>query len=186
VTTETRSTPSSPPSALLESERLAGDAIGRLMQFWGFKRNMGRVWTVLYLSPHPLSAAALRDRLAISAGSVSMTVNELERWGVVRRRLRPGERREYFEAETDLWKMISRVFRERELVEVRAAIEALRDALDLAEGEAPERRALLRTRLRALLDLAELGRTLLETVLSDKRVDASRLARVLLGRSSAR
>src|SRR5690606_20494832 len=39
-----------------ESELIASDAVGRLMEFWGFKRNMGRIWTVLYLSDDPLSA----------------------------------------------------------------------------------------------------------------------------------
>src|SRR5918912_881500 len=47
------------------------DAVGALMEFWGFKRVMGRLWTVLYLTGEPLSAAELCDRLAISTGAVS-------------------------------------------------------------------------------------------------------------------
>ena len=49
------------------------DAVGGLMEFWGFKRNMGRMWTVLYLAPDPLSAADLCERLSLSTGAVSMT-----------------------------------------------------------------------------------------------------------------
>src|SRR2546429_3472027 len=74
------------------------DAVGALMEFWGFKRVMGRLWATLYLSEDPLSAAELCERLEISTGAASMTVNELERWGVVLRSRRPGDRREYFEA----------------------------------------------------------------------------------------
>src|SRR5207237_2888500 len=48
------------------------DAVGGLMEFWGFKRTMGRIWTTLYLSEDPLSAAALWDRLEISCGAASM------------------------------------------------------------------------------------------------------------------
>src|SRR5437868_15388787 len=57
------------------------DAVGALMEFWGFKRVMGRLWTVLYLTGEPLSAAELCERLAISTGAASMTLADLERWG---------------------------------------------------------------------------------------------------------
>src|SRR6476469_8203988 len=89
------------------------DAVGALMEFWGFKRVMGRVWTLLYLRGEPLSAAELCEQLEISSGAASMTLAELEHWAVVRRSRKPGDRREYFEAESDVWKMISRVLRER-------------------------------------------------------------------------
>ena len=36
------------------------DAIGGLMEAWGFKRNMGRVWALLYLEKVPMSAADYR------------------------------------------------------------------------------------------------------------------------------
>jgi hypothetical protein len=55
-----------------------------------------------------------RERLQMSAGAVSMALTELQRWGVVRRVWRPGERKEFYEAETNFWKMISKVVQERE------------------------------------------------------------------------
>src|SRR4051812_8297201 len=94
------------------------DAVGALMEFWGFKRVMGRVWTLLYLEGEALAAPDICERLEISAGAASMTLGELEHWGVVVRTRRPGDRREYFEAETDVWKMVSRVLRERELQQI--------------------------------------------------------------------
>ena len=45
---------------LWPSEAAVSDVVGRLIEFWGFKRNMGRIWAVLYLSPEPLSAEDLR------------------------------------------------------------------------------------------------------------------------------
>ena len=171
-----------------ESELIASDAVGRLMEFWGFKRNMGRVWTVLYLSDDPLSAHDLRERLVLSAGAVSMTLTELSRWGTVKKVWIQGERKDFFTAEGDLWKMVSRVFRERELVEVHEAIrnlEAALRALDAQPRRGPddERRASVqRARIGQLLDLARLGRRLLDALLSDAKVDARALARVLLGR----
>ena len=103
--------------ALWRSELLVSDAIGRLIEFWGFKRNMGRIWTVLFLSDRPLSAKELQVKLQLSSGAVSMTVNELGRWGVVKKVWIQGERRDYFVAEGNFWKMISRVFNERERVD---------------------------------------------------------------------
>jgi len=87
------------------------DAIGALMEFWGFKRAMGRMWAILYMNQEPLSAQDLGDTLTMSAGAVSMTLQELLKWGVVKKAWRPGERQGYYEPETDIWKMVSRVFR---------------------------------------------------------------------------
>ena len=53
-------------SELWPSEKLVSDAIGRLIEFWGFKRNMGRVWAVLYLSETPLTAKDLQERLSLT------------------------------------------------------------------------------------------------------------------------
>ncbi|MCC6873655.1 MAG: ArsR family transcriptional regulator [Sandaracinaceae bacterium] len=175
-----------PDAPMWPSEVIASDAIGRLMELWGFKRNMGRVWTVLYLSDSPLTAADLRERLRLSTGSVSMTLAELGRWGVVRKVWIQGDRRDHFAAEGDLWKMVSRVFRERELTEVREAVTALQQALAALEqksGGDPKRRAVQRERLSQLLELAKLGQRVLEVLISEARVDASALARFLLGRA---
>src|SRR5437762_9540333 len=101
----------------------AADAVGALMEFWGFKRVMGRVWALLYLRGDALPSSDLCEQLSISSGAASMALAELEHWAVVRRIRRPGDRREYFEAETDVWKMISRVMRERELVQIERALE---------------------------------------------------------------
>lgn len=170
---------------LSPAEQRVTDSVGRLMEFWGFKRHMGRTWALLYLSEAPLSAKEIRDRLDLSVGTVSMTLGELQRWGVVRRVHQAGVRAELFEAELSLWKMVSRVFRERELFEVTEAVAALEAALTDLRGEAPsERASLQRSRIEALLEVARLGKGLLEVLVSTGRVDASELARLLLGGGS--
>jgi DNA-binding transcriptional regulator GbsR (MarR family) len=173
--------------ALWQSEIVLADLLGRLIEFWGFKRNMGRVWAVLYLSPSPLTAQQLRDLLDLSAGAVSMTLSDLSRWGVVRKLWVPGERRDYFAAEVNVWKMISRVFAEREGAEIGNAIEACEQALQslephLRSKDADERaRAeLQRARIHALLELARLARRLLDMLLQTARVDAEPLAKIEL------
>lgn len=179
---------SKPTGDLSASERAVSDAIGRLMQFWGFKRNMGRIWTVLYLSERPLTAQDLRDRLCLSTGAVSMTVTELLRWGVVKKVWLQGERREHFAAEGNLWKMISRVLREREQAEILETITAMEDALRAIEpqtrsedAEVRDRAVVQYERIKQLLELARLGRQLLDALVSTARLDASALTRFLLG-----
>src|SRR5580698_10182306 len=90
------------------------DAVGALIESWGFKRNMGRMWAVLYLEDHALTAAELGERLGLSTGAVSMLLAELVQWGAVKKDWVVGDRRDYYEAETSIWKMVSRVFRDRE------------------------------------------------------------------------
>ena len=106
------------------------DAIGALMEGWGFKRNMGRIWALLYLQPRPLSAPDIGEALQLSAGAVSMLLAELTTWGAVRKTWLTGERREHFEAETDIWKLVSRVFRERELRWIEDALTAFTAAAE--------------------------------------------------------
>jgi DNA-binding transcriptional regulator GbsR (MarR family) len=170
----------SAPSDLWPAEQILSDAIGRLMEFWGFKRHMGRIWTVLYLRDEPLSAADLRDKLQLSAGSVSMALNELARWGVVRKIWLHGQRREFFAAESNLWKMVSRVFRERELVEMEGALAALDEKLRNGDPATRVRAETQRARIQRLLDLAVLGRRLLEGLLETARLDALPLTKFLL------
>lgn len=176
---------------LWESERIVSDTIGRLMVLWGFKRNMGRVWTVLYLAGEPLTAKQLRERLQLSSGAVSMTLGELGRWGVVRKLWVQGDRRDFYEAEANVWKMVSRVMRERERAEIVQAIEAFEDALLALERQVAARgreagaaRARVqRERIHKLIELAKLGRTMLDALISNARLDASWLPRFKLGRS---
>lgn len=178
-------------ATLGDSEIVVSDAVGRLMEFWGFKRNMGRVWSLLYLTPGPLTAQDLQEMLQISSGAVSMTLAELMRWGVVKKVWVQGERRDYYAAEVGLWRMISRVLGERERAEIVTAIDGFERAVELLEekrrstgGKEAQERAradFQLRRVRALLDLAKLGRTLLDALLSSAKVDAEPLARFLLG-----
>jgi HTH-type transcriptional regulator, glycine betaine synthesis regulator len=159
------------------------DAIGGLMEFWGFKRNMGRIWTLLYLAPAPLSAADIGERLSLSSGAVSMLLTELTHWGAVKKAWVPGTRRDHYESESNIWKLVSRVFRERELHKISEAIEILDDALQvliarLAASSDEVKRAhleLVKSRIDGLSSLARTGKKLLEAVLSGAPVDISPL-----------
>lgn len=149
------------------------DAVGALIEAWGFKRNMGRMWAVLYLDDHPLNATELGERLGLSTGAVSMLLHELMEWGAVKKAWVVGERKEHYEAETSLWKMVSRVFRERELQWVKAAEGAFSEAQAAflpKSGDARDR--LIADRVAMLVQLSGVGAHLLESILSGEAVDS--------------
>ena len=91
--------------------------------------------------------------------------------------------------EVQLWRMISRVFNEREKTEITAAIEAFQEALAQVEKmrHAPDAKSRARAELQGeriahLLELAKLGARLLDALLSTAKLDAEPLVRFLLGR----
>ncbi|GEJ58506.1 GbsR/MarR family transcriptional regulator [Anaeromyxobacter diazotrophicus] len=164
--------------ALSRAELTVADAVGELMELWGFRRQLGRIWAVLFLSERPLAAPDLCDRLRISTGLLSMSLAELRRWGVVRSVAVPGDRKEHFEAETNIWSLVRRVLAERErhaiesaLATVEAALADVRGALSDVD---PEVKAGARFRLQRLEQLAQLcrvGQNLLRVLLDSARVD---------------
>jgi DNA-binding transcriptional regulator GbsR (MarR family) len=160
------------PSGEDEAELLAADAIGDVIEHWGFRRVLGRVWTILFIAGEPLPAATIGDRLSLSAGAVSMSLTELQRWGVVRRVFKPGERREFFEAETDFWKMISKVFSERERLLAESVRSRLERAVDLLESRhrsgANDMRA---DRVRRLLAFVMTAEVALDGFIRSRQVD---------------
>ncbi len=163
-----------------EAELLAADAIGEVIEHWGFRKALGRIWTVLYLDGGILPAAELGERLQMSAGAVSMAMSELQHWGVVKRVWRPGERKEFFEAETDFWKMISKVISERERFLVVAVRERLERVAGLLRqgGTTVEARERLE-RAKRLLSFATVAETVLDSFIASRRADFSEFGNVL-------
>ncbi len=125
------------PSAgrLAPWEAIAIDAVGNVIEFWGFKRNQGRVWALLYLRGEPLTAGELERELDLSKGGVSMLLRDLERWGVLRRVRSPQDSAWRYTAETDLIRLVSHVVEEREAYFIERIRADLTEARRLA-GEA--------------------------------------------------
>jgi len=119
-----------------EPELEVADAIGKVMAFWGFRRNLGRIWTLLYLSPSSLTAPQLCEQLKLSTGSVSMALTELQRWGAVVKVHVAGDRRDHYEAERDIWKLVSSVMAQREVREIDQALAAFSGAARQLEARA--------------------------------------------------
>jgi HTH-type transcriptional regulator, glycine betaine synthesis regulator len=158
-----------------QAELLAADAIGDVIEHWGFRRVLGRIWTVLFISGGSMSAAEIGEHLQISSGAMSMSLTELQRWGVVRRVWKPGERKEFFEAETDFWKMISKVFDERERLLANSVRERLERATTLLEGLPSTHAIEFRLdRVERLLSFVIVAQTALDGFIKSRTVDFTR------------
>lgn len=153
-------------------EAMVVNAVGTVIEFWGFKRNQGKVWALLYMRDESMSAAQIRKELGLSKGAVSMILREVETWGVIKRVRRPGSQSWHFSAEIELMKMIGRVFQDREVTLVRRVKEDLVEAeeLAIALGTVPDTMLKRLERMRRLAGLIEHA---LDVFLSTAQLDVT-------------
>ncbi|MEO7934314.1 MAG: transcriptional regulator [Chthoniobacterales bacterium] len=100
---------------------------GAIGNAWGINRTMSQIHALLMTAPGPMTTDEVMDDLKISRGNANGNLRELTSWGLVRSVVRKGERKEYFEAEKDVWKMFCTITRERRRREISPAIEVLRN-----------------------------------------------------------
>ncbi len=105
---------------------------GAIGSAWGINRTMAQIHALLLISPRALTTDEVMTDLQISRGNAHTNLRELVGWGLIRSVVRKGERKEYFEAEKDVWKMFCIIVRERKRREIRPAINVLKDCVDRA------------------------------------------------------
>ena len=163
-------------------EALVADAVGTVIEFWGFKRNQGRIWALLYLRGTEMTQAELQQELGLSKGAVSMLSRELERWGVLRRVRTVGRSQWSFQSETDLLQMIGRVIKEREA----GMLARVHADLDEAYAEARADKTVAKEaveRLQKLRTLASLVENAVSLFAQSARFDVARAFTLLDGAS---
>ncbi|MCB8942637.1 MAG: hypothetical protein H6658_02560 [Ardenticatenaceae bacterium] len=109
--------------------------MSRISSFWGFPRAMGAIYGAIYLSPEPVTLDELVTLANVSKGAVSTNVRLLERLGMVHRQLKIGDRKDYYVAEADFWKIVRGVLREREKSEFALALDTVSESLVMVQGE---------------------------------------------------
>ena len=113
-------------------------AWGTLGSNWGISRTMAQVHALLLVSPDPLTAEEVMEQLQISRGNANLNLRALIDWGLVQKELRAGERKEYFVAEKDIWKVFRQVVKERRKRELEPMLEVL-ETLKKVEGDRKDR-----------------------------------------------
>ena len=114
-------------------------AWGKLGSGWGINRTMAQVHSLLLVSAAPLSAEEIMEQLKISRGNANMNLRELINWGLVEKEHKPGERREFFTAEKDIWKVVKQIVKERKKRELEPMMQLL-DKLEDVEGDKKDKK----------------------------------------------
>jgi DNA-binding transcriptional regulator GbsR (MarR family) len=118
---------------------------GTLSTQWGINRTMSQIHALLLLSEKALNADEIMEELQISRGNVNMNLRDLISWGLIFKQLIPGERKEYFVAEKDIWKVTRQISRERRRRELTPLLDAVNELKDgLKDQKSPEAKSMLK------------------------------------------
>jgi DNA-binding transcriptional regulator GbsR (MarR family) len=122
---------------------------------WGVNRSVSQIHALLFLSEKPMTAEDIADTLGLARSNVSNSIKELLAWNLIRRVPIRGDRRDHFEAETDIWEVFLRVAAGRKEREIDPALAVLRACTADAERD-PSVSATARTRLKEMLGFIEM------------------------------
>ncbi len=114
------------------------EAWGNLGSSWGTNRTMSSIHALLMTSNKPMSTEDIMAELKISRGNANMNIRSLIDWGLVRKRHIAGERKEFFEAEKDIWEIAKQISRERRKREIKPVIDLLGRLKEEEDGSDPE------------------------------------------------
>ena len=107
---------------LEESKALLVRRWGEMGGYWGINRTMAEIHALLFVSSDPLCTDDVMEQLHVSRGNASMNLRALVDWGLVHREHKLGDRKEYFRADTNVWRMFETIMRERRRREVEPII----------------------------------------------------------------
>jgi DNA-binding transcriptional regulator GbsR (MarR family) len=102
---------------------------------WGVNRSVAQIQALLYLSDRPMTAEEIAETLGMARSNVSNSIRELLTWKLIRRVPVLGDRRDHYEAEADLWQIMTRIAQGRKEREIDPAVAALRHVLETADGD---------------------------------------------------
>ncbi|MEO6845921.1 MAG: transcriptional regulator [Chthoniobacterales bacterium] len=164
------------PNNLREAREEFVSQWGSIGSAWGINRTMAQIHALLMTSPKPLTTDEIMEDLRISRGNANTNLRDLVGWGLIRTVLRKGERKEYFEAEKDVWKMFCIVSRERKRREISPAMEVLQRCSEKTKGlKNPEAKD-FHKQISALLDFLRLSERVLDTVAGSEQSKIVKLA----------
>lgn len=155
-----------------ENETLQEEAIDyfvSLVQLFGLPRSIGQIYGLLFVSVIPLSMDDIVTRLEISKGSASQGLSLLKSLGAVTSHSILDDRREHFEADLNVSRIVTHFFENRLQPRLENGEERLNSMLRLVRatggpGKANESAAVL-ARLEALQKWQKRGRGILPLIM---------------------
>lgn len=159
---------------------------GEMAATWGISRTMAEIHALLYLATEALCTDDVMEKLAVSRGSASVNLRELVNWGLIHRIHRRGDRKEYFEAEKDVWQMFETIVRERRRREVQPIVETIERCVGMIDqgrsglrGQARKDADGYKQRFTDILDFCEMMNTVFNLTSKAGRSGLKPLAKTL-------
>ena len=140
---------------LIEAKQQFISSWGAFGTHWGINRTMAQIHALLLISPDPMTQDDIMEELNISRGNTNMNIRELINWGLLERVLLSGERKEFFTAEKDIWKVVKLIVKERKKRELEPMLQLL-DKLEKVEGDKRDKN--VKTFVDTVSSIKKLGR----------------------------
>lgn len=148
---------------------------GEMAEMFSFNRSIGQIYGLLYASPEPLSLETIAKSCQMSKGNASIHLRTLEAWGAVHPSWKPGTRKDYYAANTDLKGLAVKRLQggmEKRLGVIKAKLERIKEEKSLSSGNHTPDGLYAAKRLKeleSLLRQVESGFSLLPKLMSLKR-----------------
>jgi DNA-binding transcriptional regulator GbsR (MarR family) len=159
------------------------EGLSQISRFWGFPKGMGAIFAVLYISPTPLSLDEVVQQTGLTKGAISTEVRTLARMGLVRRSSKLADRKDYYEAETDFYKSIRSILKERQNSEFDSAVRSVQETLKelesgLVSGDEAEVK-FIHERIKALQEFFDAIDTLTSAVIKLESLGLGNVKKIL-------
>jgi len=141
------------------------NAWGTLGNNWGINRSMAQLHALLLVSPEAMTTEEIMEQLNISRGNTNMNIRTLIDWGLVYRNHKTGERKEFFVAEKDMWKVFTRIAKERRKRELEPIFTVLEEVSHIKGKQDKETKAFVET-IESIQGFANKTDKMLETLIS--------------------
>jgi HTH-type transcriptional regulator, glycine betaine synthesis regulator len=159
------------------------EGLSQISRFWGFPKGMGAIFAVLYLSPVPLPLDEIVSQTGLTKGAISTEVRTLARMGLVHRSSKLADRKDYYEAESDFYKSIRSILKERQNSEFDNAVRSVGETLaKLNAGEVSgdsEEIKFIRQRVQALQEFFDALDSLTRAVVKLESLGLSNVSKIL-------
>ena len=167
--------------SLTKIKREFTQGLSQISRFWGFPKGMGAIFAVIYLSPTPLSLDEITQETGLTKGAISTEIRALARMGLVHRSSKLGDRKDYYEAETDFYAAIRSILKERHNSEFDRAIRSVRETIEAMEENWVENEEWQFTyeRVKALQDFFDAIDSLGKAVMRLERLGITNVQKIL-------
>ena len=154
---------------------------GAFGSHWGINRTMAQIHALLMTGLEALSTDEVMAKLSVSRGNAHTNLKELVSWGLVRIVVKKGDRKEYFDAERDVWKIFTIILRERQRREIDPALDLLRNCQEETKGLEGAEAEAFRNQVKELENFVSFARNLGSKVDKLSYGPAMKLAAKFLG-----